>query len=52
MTQKKYRHTVHVCRKEFRKAQVHLVRDVKYNKKGFYKYLSSKRKTRDIWPHF
>jgi len=39
------------CRDAMRKAKVHLelnlARDVKDNKKDFYKYISSKRKTRD-----
>ncbi|PKU42647.1 rna-directed dna polymerase from mobile element jockey-like [Limosa lapponica baueri] len=49
-TWEKYRSTVRVCRDATRKAKALLelnpVRDVKDNKKGFFKYISSKRKTR------
>lgn len=40
--------TLWACRDAVRKAkaQLSLARDVKGNKKGFYKYLSGKRKTR------
>jgi len=47
---KEYRNIVRVCREAIRKAKVHLelnlARDVR-DKKGFFKYISSKRKTRD-----
>jgi len=42
---------VRACREAMRKAKVHLesnlARNVKDNKKGFFKYISSKRKARD-----
>jgi len=42
---------VRACRDTTRKAKAHLVsklaRDVKNNKKGFFEYISSKRKARD-----
>jgi len=48
---KEYRNAVRACREAMRKAKVHLelnlARDVKNNKKGFFKYISSKRKTRE-----
>jgi len=48
---KEYRNVVRACRDATRKAKAHLelklARDVKNNKKGFLKYISSKRKTRD-----
>jgi len=50
-TWEEYRNVVRACRDATRKAKVHLelnlTRDVKDNKKGFFKYISSKRKTRD-----
>ncbi|PKU31482.1 rna-directed dna polymerase from mobile element jockey-like [Limosa lapponica baueri] len=46
-----YRNTVRVCRDATRKARAHLelnlARDAKDSKKGFFKYISSKRKTRE-----
>ncbi|GAB0180066.1 mitochondrial enolase superfamily member 1 [Grus japonensis] len=46
-----YRNVVRVCRDATRKAKAHLelnlARDVKDNKKGFFKYISSKRKARE-----
>ncbi|GAB0204618.1 mitochondrial enolase superfamily member 1 [Grus japonensis] len=49
-TWEEYRDVIRVCRHETRKAKAHLelnlARDVKDNKKGFFKYISSKRKTR------
>jgi len=49
-TWEEYRKVFRVCRGATRKAKVHLelnmVRDVKDNKKGFFNYISSKRKTR------
>ncbi|GAB0179468.1 mitochondrial enolase superfamily member 1 [Grus japonensis] len=46
-----YRNVVRVCRDATRKAKAHLelnlARDVKDNKKGFFKYISRKRKTRE-----
>jgi len=48
---KEYRNVVRACRDATRKAKAHLelnlARDVKDNKKGFFKYISSKWKTRD-----
>jgi len=50
-TWEEYRNVVRACRDATRKAKVHLElnlsRDVKKNKKCFFKYISSKRKTRD-----
>jgi len=49
-TWEEYRNVVRACNDAMRKAKVHLelklARDVKNNKKGFCKYISSKRKTR------
>ena len=48
-TWKEYRDIVRVCRNVTRKVkaqlELNLARDVKDNKKGFFKYISSKRKT-------
>ena len=50
-TWEEYKDVVRACRDATRKAKVHLelnlARDVKDNKKGFFKHISSKRKTRD-----
>ncbi|GAB0209615.1 hypothetical protein GRJ2_003427200 [Grus japonensis] len=50
-TWEEYRNIVRVCRGTTRKAKAHLelnlARDVKDNKEGFFKYISSKRKTRE-----
>ncbi|GAB0208125.1 mitochondrial enolase superfamily member 1 [Grus japonensis] len=50
-TWEEYRDVVRECRDAMRKAKAHLelnvARDVKDNKKGFFKYISSKRKTRE-----
>jgi len=50
-TWEEYRNVVRACRDATRKAkadlELKLARDVKNNKKGFFKYISSKRKTRD-----
>jgi len=50
-TWEEYRHVVKACRDATRKAKAHLelklARDVKTNEKGFFNYISSKRKTRD-----
>ncbi|GAB0206875.1 mitochondrial enolase superfamily member 1 [Grus japonensis] len=50
-TWEEYRDVVRVCRDATRKAKAHLelnlAMDVKDNKKGFFKYISSKRKTRE-----
>jgi len=50
-TWEEYRNVVKACRDAMRKAKAHLelklARDVKDNKKSFFKYISSKRKTRD-----
>ncbi|GAB0179989.1 mitochondrial enolase superfamily member 1 [Grus japonensis] len=48
-TWKEYRNVVRVCRDAMKKGKAHLelnlARDVKDNKKGFFKYISSKRNT-------
>jgi len=50
-TWEEYKNVVKACRDTTKKAKVHLVlnlaREVKDNKKGFFNYISSKRKTRD-----
>ena len=50
-TWEQYRNVVRACRDATRKAKVHLelnlARDVEDNKKGFFKYTSSKRKTKE-----
>ncbi|GAB0186019.1 mitochondrial enolase superfamily member 1 [Grus japonensis] len=50
-TCEEYRDVVSVCRDATRKAKAHLelnlARGIKHNKKGFFKYISSKRKTRE-----
>ncbi|GAB0208892.1 hypothetical protein GRJ2_003354900 [Grus japonensis] len=50
-TWEEYKNVVRECRDATRKAKAHLAlnlaRDVKDNKKGFFKYISSKRKTRE-----
>ena len=50
-TWEEYRNVVRTCREAMRKAKAHLelnlARDVKDNKKGFFKCISSKRKTRE-----
>jgi len=50
-TWQEYRNIVRACREAMRKAEAHLelnlASDVKDNKKGFFRYISSKRKTRD-----
>jgi len=50
-TWEEYRNVVRACRDATRKAKAHLelklARDVKNNKKGFFKYISCKRKARD-----
>jgi len=50
-TWEEYRKVVRACRDAMRKAKAHLelnlARDVEDNKKGFFKYISSKRKTRE-----
>ncbi|KAJ7413660.1 hypothetical protein BTVI_42865 [Pitangus sulphuratus] len=49
-TSNKYRDVVGVCRNESRKAkaqmELNLTKDVKNNKKGFFKYISNKEKTK------
>ena len=54
-TWEEHRNVVRACREAMRKAKAHLelnlARDVKDNKKGFFKYISSKRKTRKMWAH-
>ena len=54
-TWEEYRNVVRACRDATRKAKAHmelkLARDVKNNNKGFFNYISSKRKARDnVWP--
>jgi len=50
-TWEEYRNVVRACRDATRKAKAHLelklARDVRNNKKGFFKYINSKRKARD-----
>jgi len=50
-TWEEYRNIVRVCREATRKVKVHmelnLAKDVKHNKKCFFKDISSKRKTRE-----
>jgi len=50
-TWEEYRNVVRACRDVTRKAKAHLelklARDVKNNKKGFFNYISSKRKAMD-----
>ena len=47
-----YRNAARACRDETRKAkaalELNLARDVKLNRRGFYKYIGSKRKTREV----
>lgn len=54
MSQKEYRHTVRVCKHRARKAkayvELNLARTKKDNRKGFYKYSKSKRKTGKCGP--
>ena len=49
-----YRAVVHVCRDRIRKAkaqmELNLVRDVKDNKKGFYRYIGRRRQTKKSVP--
>lgn len=51
MTQEKYRDIVQAFRDRIRKAKAHmklnLARDVKGNKNGFYKYISSRRQMKE-----
>ena len=50
-TCEEYRNIIRACREETRKAkpylELNLARNVKDNKKAFFKYISSKRKARD-----
>jgi len=50
-TWEEYRNAIRACRHATRKVKAHLelklARDVKDNKKGFFNYISSKRKARD-----
>jgi len=52
-TWEEHRNVVRVCREATRKGKVHLglnlARDVKDNKKGCFKYISSKQKTTKMW---
>ncbi|KFQ62135.1 hypothetical protein N334_11299, partial [Pelecanus crispus] len=49
-----YRETARLCREEVRKAkarmELNLARDVKNNKKGFYRYVNHKRKVKESVP--
>ncbi|KFQ63342.1 hypothetical protein N334_13791, partial [Pelecanus crispus] len=49
-----YRETTQLCREEVRQAkaqlELNLARDVKNNKKGFYKYINQKRKVKESVP--
>uniref|UniRef100_A0A8C3H5H4 Reverse transcriptase domain-containing protein n=1 Tax=Chrysemys picta bellii TaxID=8478 RepID=A0A8C3H5H4_CHRPI len=51
MTREEYKNIAQACRSEIRKAKSHLelqlARDVKSNKKGFYRYVSSKKKVKE-----
>ncbi|CAM5108800.1 unnamed protein product [Eretmochelys imbricata] len=51
MTRKEYKNIAQACRSEIRKAKSHLelqlARDVKSNKKGFFRYVSNKKKVRE-----
>ncbi|CAM4712323.1 unnamed protein product [Caretta caretta] len=51
MTREEYKNIARACRSEIRKAKSHLelqlARDVKSNKKGFYRYVSNKKKVRE-----
>jgi len=50
-TWEEYRNVVRTCREATRKANAHLelnlTRDIRDNKKGFFKYISSKQKTKE-----
>ena len=50
-TWEEYRNVVRACKDATRKAKAHLelnlARDARNNKKGFFNYISSKRKTRN-----
>ena len=50
MSQEEYRHVARLCRNGVRKAKVrlelNLARDAKNDKKGFYRYVSQKRKVK------
>lgn len=46
-TREEYRNVIGVCRGCDGKAKSHLVEGVKDNKEGFFKYIRSKRKTRE-----
>jgi len=54
-TWEKYRNFVRACREAMRKAKAHLesnlARDVRDNKKSFFKYISSKGKLGKTWGH-
>lgn len=49
-----YRDVVHTCKDKIRKAKVqmelNIARDLKNNKKGFYKYIGRKKQTKDNVP--
>ncbi|CAM4580634.1 unnamed protein product [Caretta caretta] len=51
MTRDEYKNIAHACRSEIRKAKSHLelqlARDVKSNKKGFFRYVSNKKKVKE-----
>ncbi|CAM2100783.1 unnamed protein product [Caretta caretta] len=51
MTREEYKNIAQACRSEIRKAKLHLelqlARDVKSNKKGFFRYASNKKKVKE-----
>ncbi|CAM2100164.1 unnamed protein product [Caretta caretta] len=47
MTREEYKNIARACRSEIRKAKSHLVGDVKSNKKGFFRYVSNKKKVKE-----
>ena len=54
MSWEEYRAVVRVCRDRIRKAkaqmELNLARDVKDNKKGFYRYISRRRQAKESSP--
>ena len=54
MSWEEYTAVVHVCRDRIRKAkaqmELNLVRDVKDNKKGFYRYTGRRRQAKESVP--
>ncbi|CAM4553989.1 unnamed protein product [Caretta caretta] len=51
MTRKEYKHVARACRNEIRRAKSHLelqlARDVRSNKKGFFRYVGNKKKAKE-----